>query len=355
MEKRTLNVGLIGCGDISPSHLKTYKAVGLNLLAVCDARQDRAQKRKEEFGTEKTRVLADYRTLLAIPEIDIVTVATPVAMHAPLTIDAVKAGKHVVCEKPSALSIRENEQIAAAAKKARRHVVFCSARMRWGNSTIARQYIKDGDLGDIYHVSVQFYRSRGRPGVDIIPDARWFANKKLAGGGVLMDMGQYFMDNVLSLTDWPVITSVSATTFKGFPHNLPKDVVYNVEEHCTILARAKKGVTLTFDYANISHQKPMTRIAILGTKGGIINQDGAFRFYNEKGGPWQQMEHTTLWQDKTGGDTHIYINMCAAIHGEDVEPGTTPEQALAITKLTQMAYLSAERGREVSVNELPKS
>ena len=136
-------------------------------------------------------------------------------MHAPLTIAALQAGKHVACEKPSTLDVEENKQIIAAADKAKRKVIFLSARMRWGACILAREYIQRGDVGEIYRVDVQHYRSRGRPGVDIVKNARWFTSKKLAGGGMLMDMGQYFMDVVLNLTGWPVISTVSATTFKG--------------------------------------------------------------------------------------------------------------------------------------------
>ena len=128
-----------------------------------------------------------------------------------------------------------------------------------------------------------------------------------------------------------------------------------MEEHATILARAGK-TTFTFDLANISHHKPVRRVTLLGTRGGILMEDDAFTFFTEKGGPWRQMAHTTGWRDGTSGNDHAYADLVQAIQGKDPGIGTTPREALAITELTQMAYRSAAEGREVRPADLdPRS
>jgi predicted dehydrogenase len=350
---KPVRAGLIGCGDISPSHLKTYQAVGIELAALCDRDLARAEKRRDEFGSAETLLFANHSELLKLPDIDFVTVATPVAFHAPITIDALRAGKHVACEKPSTLSVEENKAIVDEAKKAGKKVIFFSSRMRWGMATLAKEYIDRGELGRIYRVNVHHYRRRGRPGVDIIPDAHWFVNRKLAGGGIIMDMGQYFMDMVLDLVGWPEIEAVSASTFRGFSHALPPDVPFDVEEHCTFLARAAESLTITFDMAWIANHKPTRTVTILGTEGGIrMDQDEPFVFYCDKGGPWRWMNTTTEWQDSTGGNDHVYVDFVKAVRGDDPGIGTTPEEALAITELTQMVLRSADEGREVRRGEL---
>lgn len=344
-----IRVGLIGCGDISPSHLKSYAACGIELVALCDVDRARAEKRRAEYGTPETRIVSDHRALLAMEEIDFVTVATPVAYHAPLTIDALRAGKHVACEKPSTLSLAENAAIVAEARQAGKKVIFFSSRNRWGMSTLAKHYIDDGDLGEIYRVNVQFYRRRGRPGVDVIPDAHWFTNEKLAGGGVIMDLGQYYMDQVLHLVGWPRIETVSATTHRAFPNALPPEVPFDVEEHCTFFARCRPNITLTFDIAWISNHSSYSNVTILGDKGGIkMDSQTPFAFYSDKGGPWHWMNTTTEWSDKTNSNDHIYQDFMQAIRGNDLGIGTTPEEALAITELTQMVLLSAKRNAEVT-------
>jgi predicted dehydrogenase len=354
-KRKPVRVGIIGCGDVSRGHLKSYADCGIELVALCDTDLKRAEGRREQFGAPDMLLFDNHKDLLKVPEIDFVTVATPVAFHAPITIDALRAGKHVACEKPSTLSVRENAAIIRAAKKAQKKVIFFSSRMRWGAATLARQYIDDGELGEIYRVDVQYYRRRGRPGLDVIPDAPWFLNAKLAGGGIVMDMGQYFMDMVLDLVGWPKITGVSAATFRGFPHDLPKGVKFDVEEHCTFFARTRSSLTFTFDLAWIANHAPKRCITILGTKGGIRMGDGEpFTYYCEKGGPWRSMNTTSDWGDNQSGNDHIYEEFAQAVRGSDTGLGTTPEQALAITELTQMILLSAARKSEVKPADLKK-
>ena len=123
--KKPVKAAVIGCGNISPAHFKSYQAVGIDLVAVMDVDAKKAEQRKAEFGNEDTEIFTDHKQLLKRKDIELVTVATPVAYHAPITIDALKAGKHVACEKPSTLSIKENKAIIRAWKKGtERGVVF---------------------------------------------------------------------------------------------------------------------------------------------------------------------------------------------------------------------------------------
>jgi predicted dehydrogenase len=161
------------------------------------------------------------------------------------------------------------------------------------------------------------------------------------------------MDTALDLTGWPRITSVSATTYRGLPHKLPKNVTFDVEEHCTVLARGEKNLTLTFDLAWMANHSTTRRIAILGTRGGIrMDDQSPFTFFSDKDNPWHWMNTTTEWHDKRGGSDRIYEDFVEAVRGRDPGVGTTPEQALALTELTRMALLSAKEGREVKRSEL---
>lgn len=353
MNPPPLRGALIGCGDIARTHLSSFRNLGIELVALCDLDRGRAEARREEYASPETKILTDYREVMALPGLDFVTVATPVAGHAPITVAALKAGKHVACEKPSALEVRENVAIRDAAKEAGRKVIFFSSRMRPGYAEMAKKFIDDGDLGQIYRVDVQYYRRRGRPGIDCVVHAKWFLNSLQAGGGVIMDMGQYFLDQVLNLVGWPSIEAVSATTFRGHDHDLPAGTVFDVEEHCTLLARAAGGISLTCDFAWIAHHTPKRCITILGTKGGLRMEDGSpLTYFSNKGGPWRWVNTTPEWEPKEKGGDVIYANFFRAIRGEEVDIGTTPDQAILITELTQMALKSAKLGREVKREEI---
>jgi predicted dehydrogenase len=351
-----IRVALIGCGDISPSHLRTYKKLGIELVAICDLDRARAEKRREESG-QTPEIYTDHTQMLARNDIDLVTVATPVAGHAPLTLAALASGRHVVCEKPSALTLAENVAIRDAAKKAGKTVVFCSARQRYGIAELAKQFMPK--VGKAYRVDVRMARRRGRPGVDIIQDAPWFVDAKRAGGGVVMDMGQYFMDCVLNLTGWPEITAVSAMDFRGFPHDLKPGTTFDVEEQMTILARTATGCVFTFDFSWIGHQQSRMDASIRGLDGGIAldwhagDRGQPFTFFSDGENPWQWLNTSTEGKGKTDSNERIYTDISRAIRGESVDLGTTPDQAIAITRLTLMAQLSAKLGREVKAEEVP--
>ncbi len=356
-DPRPLRAAIIGCGDISRSHFVSMDANAIQVVAVCDLDEQLARRKAAECGHADAAVFTDPAAMLARSDIDLVTVATPVATHAPLTIAALRAGKHVACEKPSALSLAENVAVLEASRAAKRRAIFFSSRMRYGMSTIAAQHCRRGDLGEVYRVDVNLARRRGRPGVDIIQHAKWFVDSRRAGGGVIMDMGQYFMDQVFHLTGWPEIVAVSASGFRGFPHDLPAGTTFDVEEQSTIFARAANGCTYTFDLSWIGYQKPRHDITLRGTRGGIRldehNKDQPFTYFSDAGNPWQWMNQTTEWRDNQSGNDHVYADLARAIRGEDVEVGTTPEQAIAITRFTQMALKSAATGREVLASEVP--
>ncbi len=345
---------IIGCGAISPAHLRGFQANNVQLVAACDLVEEKAQARAEEFGDSETAVCTDYRDILALAGLDFVAIATPPNLHAPMSIDALNAGHHVICEKPCVLDVGEADAVVEACRRNARRLVFLCARYRYGAVSLARQYVEDGDLGEIYRASVVYYRRRGRPGVDILEGLHWFHNRDEAGAGVMMDMGVYFMDTVLWLTGSPAITAVSSTEFTGFPTGLPANVPFDVEEHSTILARTAGDLTYTFDLAWISHHPGTLRITLLGTKGGIVLTDGPekFAYYTEKGGPWKFVNTTTEWSEKSDAMTCIIRDFLLATKGADPGVGTTAGEAVRITELSLMAMRSAAEGREVRLGEL---
>jgi predicted dehydrogenase len=354
-ESKTIKAGLIGCGDISKNHIPNMTEAGAQLVALCDVDRSRCEQAAQKYELTGVDFYTDYKQLLQRDDLDFVTVATPVRWHVPITLDALSAGLHVACEKPSALSVEENRTVIEAAEKAGKKVIFFSGRMRRGYPKLAANYIADGDLGEIYRVDVQYYRRRGRPGLDCVTHAKWFLDAEQAGGGVIMDMGQYFMDMVLNLLGWPTVDSAMAFTFTGHEHDLPAGTRFDVEEHCTFLARCDGGkIGLTFDMAWVAHHESVNKITILGTEGGIRidgkNPAGPFTYFTNKGGPWYWTDTTTSWQDKS--PRGLYPEFLQALRDESDDVGTTPAQALAITELTQMVLRSARDGREVRRDEL---
>ncbi len=119
--------------------------------------------------------------------------------------------------------------------------------------------------------------------------------------------------------------------------------------------RTDGDLTYTFDLAWIANHPPTTRIALLGTKGGVvIGDDPPFAYYCDKGGPWNWMNTTTDWRPKEDGQTCVVRDFIQAMRGHDPGVGSNPLEALRITELSEMAIRSGREGREVRLEELPR-
>jgi predicted dehydrogenase len=181
-----LGIGVIGCGGIARhAHLPNIaRNPRTKLVAVCDIDLDRAKAFASEFGDEKTAAYQDYQDLLANPDVDMVCVTTWAAAHAEPVIAAAKAGKHILCEKPIAISLADADAMVEAAKEA--GVKFSMGyQPRFGTLwPRVKQIIDEGLLGEIMGFTI----SSAAPSSHGVP---WFLKKDLAGGGVLIDWGIY--------------------------------------------------------------------------------------------------------------------------------------------------------------------
>src|SRR5205814_3056261 len=122
-------------------------------------------------------------------DIDAVSGCLPNRLRAPVTIAALRAGKHVLCEKPPALSAAEAKKIESAATKAGKIVMYSTQRRFGGAEQAAKQAIDKGYAGEVYHARGTWMRTRGIP-----IGTGWFIDKSKAGGGALIDIGVHLLD-----------------------------------------------------------------------------------------------------------------------------------------------------------------
>ena len=188
----TLKVGVIGCGSIAYyRHLPEYHAnKKVEIVAVCDIDAVRAEKVAMQYGAQ---AFSDYKEVLKLAEIDAVSVCIPNYLHAPVSIDALNAGKHVLCEKPMATSKEEAEAMIKAAKTNEKTLMIAHNQRFVASHQTAKQIIDSGKLGKIYSFKTTF----GHPG----PEAwsvdgadSWFFNKKQAFIGAMGDLGVHKSD-----------------------------------------------------------------------------------------------------------------------------------------------------------------
>jgi predicted dehydrogenase len=345
--KRVLNVGVIGVGTIGKSHLRGYMDDSkAKVVAVSDIKKALAKSVASDFGVKK--FFKNYSDLLDLDEVDAVSVCTPPFAHARITCDAAKAGKHVLCEKPMAMNAHEAEKMVKACQKAGVKLGICSSRSRFGaGAESAREYVQSGRLGKVYYVRSSSFRRLGRPGLDILKESKWFLDSSKAGGGSLMDIGCYDLDVILHILGSPQPVAVSAMTFRGVGDQPTSDVVYDVEEHASLMVRFKDGLVTTVETAWASNMDRGEGIILFGTKGGLKVDD--FTFYTEQEGKQVaiKVELPGRW-----GERFKFIDDFLTACLEDKSPKTPGEDGLKVMQIISMAYLSAELGREVTLKDL---
>src|SRR5690625_1752985 len=187
-----LKVGVIGCGSIAKfRHLPEYEGnKDVEIVAVCDIIEERVKETAEVYGA---KAYTDYKELLADDSIDVISVCLPNYLHAPVSIAASNAGKHVLCEKPMATSREEAEAMIEAAAKNNKKLMIGHNQRFVSSHEKAREIIASGEIGKIYSFRTAF----GHPGPEAWSiDGRdsWFFNKEEAFIGAMGDLGVHKTD-----------------------------------------------------------------------------------------------------------------------------------------------------------------
>jgi len=344
---KKIRVGIIGAGFIAQeAHLPAYASLGeAEVVALADVNLERAKSVAGKFGV--TKVFPDYRKLLALKEIEAVNICTPNAFHKPAAIAALRAGKHVLVEKPAAMNAAEVKAMIAEAKQAKK-ILMVGVNCRFMAETgLLKRAINAGALGKIYYAEAVFLRRRGIPG--------WgaFTEKKASGGGPMMDLGVHVLDLALYLMGFPEPVAVSGLTYAEIgrrPHNAatagywswdPKK--FDVEDMAVGLVRFRNGASLylkTSWAANIP--KDEFGVVVVGTRGGCRTHPTGI--HGEEYG--NLVDLTPVDLPKVESHKEEIGRFLEAIRKGLPSP-VPPEEALTVTRILDGIYLSARRGREV--------
>lgn len=255
---QTWNAAVIGCGSIAQHlHLPGYaKCPGVKLVAACDP--ERAQRKEAEKLCPGLRTYDDYRKMLSAERVNVVSVASPNCFHAVHACAALRAGAHVLLEKPAATDLKEIARIKQAVQASRRRlVVGFSHRFRRGNQRIQR-LLKDGVIGEPYMIRVRLAHTGPLPGW---AKSDWFYDPKLARGGAMLDMAIHAID--LALWHLGPVRSVQAVV-----KNLRKKI--KVEDNAVLLLEFAKTRALGYIEAGWTSPAGFNGVEIMGDNGYIV-------------------------------------------------------------------------------------
>jgi predicted dehydrogenase len=270
-----LSVMLIGAGVIAQHHANAAQKLGQPVrLCATDPNPGAVSQFKEKFPA--ACLFADVNEMLAqrASDDDIVIVATPPFAHYDATIASLKSGRHVLCEKPLAMSRQQASQMLDLAKKRDRLLGCCSTRFRALAATAeVRRMMDAGELGNVYHINWINRRQRIRPGIEYQPQSRWFLDPTKSGGGVVMDWAPYDFAAITELFE-PVRLDVKSAWFATPATGAdPSDFKLCTEHHAaaSMVLHRREGTTIpiTYERAGCTHGEERFGPQIEGTHGAV--------------------------------------------------------------------------------------
>ena len=346
-------VAIIGCGIIANNaHLPALSKIDeVRIKYACDIIKEKAELLKEKFPKIEN-VIVDYKEALNDAEVDAVYVLTPNYQHYTITMDALKAGKHVFCEKPITVNYKLSKEMADEAIKQNKilNIGVCN---RYNKSVeMLHDWAKEGKFGKIYHVNCSFRSFRSIPGL-----GGPFTTKALSGGGVLIDWGVHFLDLILYILGGAKLKNVTCDTYCEMAKDMKaykyKDMwsentsdkengTNDVDDYITGYVRTDKA-SISFNGAwaqNIGINEMY--IDFMGDKGGArLSYGGKFTFWSGE----------TLEEIKPEYDIpNMYLCEDVAFI-ESVKTGVKDknniENILESAKLLDALYSSADKKKEI--------
>lgn len=346
MEK--VRIGIIGSGSISHSHMDGYRQLSnVEVVAACDINEGRVREYAAQYGIPHT--FTDYNEMVKMKELDAVSVCTWNCAHAGAAIAALNAGKHVLCEKPLAMTVAEARAMEQAAQKAGRLLAVGFVMRFERKADVLADLIAAGRIGQIYFAKAAYLRRAGSPG-------GWFADKKRSGGGPLIDLGVHIIDISRYLMGNPKAVSVSGATFDmlGERSNIKGVIRYtasdnsdvcDVEDMAVAFIRFDNGAVLEVETSYSQHiEKDASNIQFFGAKGGF-NYEPDLKIYTEMDNYLMDLTpQIDLGEDDSFRREIAHFVDC--VSGKAVSRAPAAD-GVEIMKILCAVYESARLGREV--------
>lgn len=342
-------IGIIGAGWPGQQHARAILETESALLqAVAEPNEERITELSQTY--QPRRLYSDYPDLLADPEVDAVVICLPNHLHFPVTLAALRAGKHVLCEKPPTLNSAEMRVLDEEASQ-RKLIYFFSRQFRFTPAMrTARALIARQQLGKIYFAEAVWVRSRGIPsGI-----GGWFTEKGRSGGGALIDIGIHALDSAWYLMGTPRPLSVTAAVFQNFPQ-LVKTPVFDVEDAAFAFIRFENDavVQLKTSWAgNLADDIPQGLVfgretnncTIYGSK-ATVRLRPLTLFRDDNG---QLVDETLTPPDAADSFQLQMQNFVDSIAGR-AAPANDSKQAVYLMEMLDAIYLSSGTGREIPI------
>lgn len=347
-------IGIIGAGGMARYHIEGFRQAGAEIVAIADVSLDSAQTAAARYGIPL--VFQEVAAMLSGAAMDAVTIIVPNKFHAPLSIQALEAGKHVFCEKPPALNAAEVHRMIAAADRAGKQLMFNFNNRARPESYAMKGFIDDGTVGTINSAQAKWIRRTGIPGF-----GGWFTNRALSGGGPLIDLlhmvdlALFFMGNpepayVLGRTYDDFIRDPDFKGPWGVPDNSEGTIDVEAAAHGLVTFRTGQVLSLQVSWAEMVKREEVS-VTFQGTRAGgkverLFGRDGLDETAIDSCELYTQSQGRSLTSNITVpacedmGRIRSAANFVRSVEGLEA-PLNTPAQALGLMKIIDALYESA--------------
>jgi predicted dehydrogenase len=344
---KKIRVGVIGLG-MGRHHVAGYQThPQAEVIAIADLDPERLAEHGEKYGVDKRYTSGEE--MLTQEQFDVVSIATPNKFHKPLTIAALKAGCHVLCEKPMAMNAGEAREMLAAAEKAGKRIMINFSYRFSEQSQALKDRVDAGELGEVYFARTIWHRRRGLPKF-----GGWFGQKALSGGGPLIDLGVHRLDLALWLMGYPKPVWVMGSTYNPIATRLAREqgVDYDVEDLAVGMIRFDNGATLELEASWAAHiqERELMETRLFGTEGGLVqrNLNETYEFeaemYLERDGAQYDMKLHAPRRSSKNAMNHFVDSI---LH--DVPHTATGQEGLLVMQILDAIYESATTGQPVRI------
>jgi predicted dehydrogenase len=364
---REVRIGIIGTGKIGNSHLRRYAGIpDARVVAVADIDREAVEAAAGEYGVP--HVYTDYEELLRRDDLEAVDVCLHNMLHRRVSCDAMRAGKHVYCEKPIAATYADGRTMLECSRSTGQMLHIQVGTMFGAASRAAREVIESGRCGDIYHGRAYVNLKCNRPFVDG-KNTPAFVRKETAGGGALIDWGIYVICQILWQMGNPAPERITGQTYDRVPMDeaLREESGYDVEEMGVGFVHFENGASMDILAAWALNLDEAVGCSVAGDRGGIVfapffvKDAPPVRFFSAVSDPWVS-EPLDLdaakarWAEVGHGDAydspqHHWVRVLQ----DRVPLMPTAEVALNMILIAEGIYRSAELGREVRAEEITEA
>ena len=346
-----VRIGVIGAGGIALGSCRAFaEHPEAEIVAVAEPNGERAAEFALRYDTV-TQVVEEPERLLTIDEVDAVYVATPNYLHAPLSALALQAGKHVLQEKPLAMSMQDAAPLIAAARAADTHFMLGMNQRFAEPVQRARQLMASGRIGRAYHCKTYWRRRAGAPRI-----GSWFTRKELSGGGALLDLGVHMLDDALYLLGNFRPRSVSGAVYTefgsrglgegGWGRSERAGRTFDVEDFATAVIKLDGGATVLLEASWAMHldRAGAMNVELYGTEGAIDTYGERLCRREADGYHIVESPDAGALAYPHADRMHHFVNV---ILGRE-ELCVTLDEALTVQRVLDAIYRSAATGREVA-------